>query len=178
MKLKFSVMSAMLCALTCVATAFIKIPLAVTGYVHLGDVFVFLSCVFLPLPYAVISAGVGSAFADIVSGYALYAPITLASKCLMAMLFSLCFSRGKNFGNILGAAAATAGMAFVYFLYELFLYGFAVSVANVPFNLMQGGACAAVALPTAYSMRKYWYKKKSGAAPKTRRSEKAFDRKI
>ena len=168
----------MLCALTCVATAFIKIPLSVTGYVHLGDVFVFLSCVFLPLPYAVVSAGIGSALADIVSGYALYAPVTLASKCLMSLIFALCFSRGKNSFNLLGAALATVAMALVYFLYELILYGFSVSALNVPFNLLQGVSCAAVALPTAYSMKRYWYKKSQTVVQKRKSSKEAMNGKI
>lgn len=156
MKLKYSVTSALFCALICVTTAFIKIPLAVTGYVHLGDAFVFLSCVFLPAPYAVIASGLGSAIADLLGGYALYAPVTLAAKCCMAFVVTFFAKRPKAILNVLGAVLATLCMAAVYFAYEWVLYGIAVSAANVPFNLMQGGVSAVLALFTAYSLKRYW----------------------
>lgn len=155
MKLNYLIRSALLCALTCVATAFIKVPLAVTGYVHLGDVFVFSACAFLPLPYAVVTAGLGSALADLISGYAFYAPVTLISKCLTALIFALFFSRGKKGFAVLGAVLAAIAMTSVYFLYELILFGAEVAAVNVPFNLLQGGVCAAIALPAAVSLKRY-----------------------
>lgn len=156
MKTKNLVLSALFAAMIFVTTAFVKVPLAATGYVHLGDTFVFLACVYLPLPYAVCASGVGSALADVVSGFVPYAPVTLVVKCVMALLFALCFNRRKNWLNIVGAVVATAWMALGYFIYEAVLYGFVVSAVNVPFNLIQGGVCAAVSMPIAYATKKQW----------------------
>lgn len=163
MKLKYLIMSALFCALIFVTTSFIKIPLAVTGYVHLGDAFVFLACVFLPMPYAVAAAGAGSALADLLGGYVLYAPVTLLAKSAMALIFCLFAKRNKAAFDVIGVTLATVCMAFAYFVYEWILYGFAVSVANVPFNLLQGGVSAVAALFCAYSLKRYRYVKRDGA---------------
>ena len=53
------VMTALMMALTMVATMFIRIPLPL-GYVNLGDVFVLLSVFILGPVYGTIAAGVGS----------------------------------------------------------------------------------------------------------------------
>ncbi len=157
MKLKYLVTSALFAALVCVATALVKLPLASVGYVHLGDTFIFLACYFLPAPYAVVAASLGSALADICSGYVAYAPVTLVAKCLMSLAF--CLIPKRKWWCVLGAVAATVVMALCYFLYEWLVNGFAVSIANVPFNLLQGGVCAAVALPVSQALRRFWYQK-------------------
>ncbi|MCM1290205.1 MAG: ECF transporter S component [Corallococcus sp.] len=156
MKTKNLVLSALIAAMIFVTTAFVKIPLAVTGYVHLGDAFIFLACVYLPIPFAVVAAGVGSALADVVNGFVLYAPVTLVVKSVMALLFSLCFSKRKNWLNVVGAVAATVFMTLGYFAYEAALYGWTVSATNIPFNLIQGAVCAVTALPVAYATKKQW----------------------
>lgn len=156
MKLKYLVTSALFAALVCVATALIKLPLASVGYVHLGDTFIFLACYFLPTPFAIVAAGLGSALADIGAGYVAYAPATFVAKCLMSLTFSLVPKR--KWWCVLGAVAASVVMALCYFGYEWLMYGFEVSVANVPFNLLQGGVCAAVALPVARVLHRFWHK--------------------
>lgn len=154
MKLKRIVTSALFAALVCVVTAFVKIPLPVAGYVHLGDTFVFLACYFLPAPYAVVAAALGSGLADICVGYVAYAPITFVAKCLMALAFAL-IPRHK-WWCVLGAAVATVAMALCYFGYEAVVYGTETALVNVPFNLLQGAVCAAVALPVARTLKRFW----------------------
>lgn len=154
MKLKYLVTSALFAAFICVATALVKLPLSSVGYVHLGDTFIFLACYFLPAPFAVVAAGVGSALADIGAGYVAYAPATFVAKCLMAFAFSLIPRR--KWWCVLGATVASVVMALCYFGYEAIMYGAEVALANVPFNLLQGGTCAAVALPVARTLRRFW----------------------
>lgn len=156
MKTKNLVLSALFAAMIFVTTAFIKIPMAVTGYVHLGDAFIFLACAYLPLPYAICASGIGSALADVAGGYMPYAPVTLVVKCVMALVFALCFRKRKNWLNIVGVVVATIWMALGYFVYEVILYGLPISAANIPFNLIQGGVCGAVAMPIAYATKKQW----------------------
>ena len=67
--------SALFSALVCVASTIIVIPLP-NGYFNTGDVFVLLSGWFLGPLFGAISAGVGSMLADIISGFAIYAPAT------------------------------------------------------------------------------------------------------
>lgn len=155
MKLKYLVTSALFASLICVATALIKLPLASVGYVHLGDTFIFLACYFLPTPFAVVAAGVGSALADIGAGYVAYAPATFVAKCLMSLTFSLIPKRKWLY--VAGAVASSGVMALCYFGYEWLMYGGEIASANVPFNLLQGGACAAVAFPVARVLHRFWH---------------------
>ena len=67
----------------------IKTPSPLKGYVNLGDGIVLLSAWVLPLPYGIVAAGLGSALADLFSGYTVYAPATFVIKALMAAVPSL-----------------------------------------------------------------------------------------
>lgn len=63
-------LTAMFAAITCIATMLIKIPTPATqGYIHFGDAFVILAGVFPGGAYGLLAAGIGSALADIFSGY-------------------------------------------------------------------------------------------------------------
>ena len=74
------VVASMLCALTCVATMVIKIPSPLNGYLNLGDCVVLLAGWILSPVYGFLAAGLGSAAADLFSGYVVYAPATFAIK--------------------------------------------------------------------------------------------------
>ena len=80
------VMASMLAALCCVATMIIKIPSPLKGYLNLGDCVVLLSGFMLSPLYGFLAAGVGSALADIFSGYLVYAPATFVIKGIMALI--------------------------------------------------------------------------------------------
>ena len=80
------VISSMFAALVCVATMLIKIPSPLKGYINLGDGIVLLAAWVLPLPYGIVAAGLGSALADLFSGYVVYAPATFVIKALMAVV--------------------------------------------------------------------------------------------
>jgi len=140
------VMAALLASLCCVATMIIKIPLPSSmGYINLGDCVVLLSGWLLSPFYGFLAAGLGSALADVLSGYTLYAPATFIIKGLMALI---AFYGFKLFGKVvpkpvskvLSGLAAVLLMILGYFIFEGFLYGFAPSVVNIPANALQGAA--------------------------------------
>ena len=80
------VIAALFAAIICVATFVVKIPSPATnGYLNLGDCFVLLAGFLLNPLYAVLAAGIGSALADVLAGYAQYAPATFIIKALMAL---------------------------------------------------------------------------------------------
>ena len=89
--------------------------------------------------YGFIAAGLGSALADIFSGYAVYAPATFIIKGLMALVVSA-FGKKVKVKTIVSAVIAEIIMALGYFLFEGFLYGFGASVLNIPANIVQGAA--------------------------------------
>lgn len=133
------VISALLASLACVATMVIKIPSPMKGYINLGDCIVLLCGWVLSPCYGFIAAGLGSALADIFSGYAVYAPATFIIKGLMALVVSA-FGKKVKVKTIVSAVIAEIIMALGYFLFEGFLYGFAASALNIPANIVQGVA--------------------------------------
>ena len=146
-------MTALMASLVCVATMLIKIPTPMKGYVNIGDCIVLLCGWLLPPWYGFAAAGLGSALADLFSGYITYAPATFVIKGAMAFLAFICFKLmskklGKLPSQIIGGAMAEIFMVLGYFVFEGFLYGFAPSAVNIPANGVQGivGLIVGVAL--------------------------------
>ena len=144
-KTKKIVVAALLAALACIATIIIKIPSPLKGYINLGDCIVLVAGWMLSPAYAFLAAGLGSAFADIFSGYATYAPATFVIKGLMALIafygFRLLHNKiGNVSSKIVSGIVAETIMVLGYFVFEGFLYGFAPSVVNIPPNGVQGVA--------------------------------------
>ncbi|MBQ9988365.1 MAG: ECF transporter S component [Clostridia bacterium] len=129
---------AMTSVLVMITTAFIRIP-GPLGYIHLGDAVVLLSAVYVGRP-AVLGSAIGAALADILSGFPLYAPITAVIKAGMALL--ACRGAGKR--RWLYFVMAALFMAAGYCVYECFIYGPAMAVTAVPFNLVQGTAAVLI----------------------------------
>ena len=72
-KVQKLVVSALMAALTYVATMVVRIPSPMNGYVNLGDCFVLLSGWLLGPWYGGAAAGIGSMLTDLLSGYGYYA---------------------------------------------------------------------------------------------------------
>ena len=144
-KIKKTVVAALMASLVCVATMLIKIPSPLKGYLNLGDCVVLLAGWMLSPGYGFVAAGLGSALADLFSGYATYAPATFLIKGAMAVVAFLCFKLmnkriGKLPSRIVGAVLAEIVMVMGYFLFEGVLYGFIPSAVNIPANAIQGVA--------------------------------------
>lgn len=139
--------AAVLTAVCTLVTAFVSIPLAVTGNINMGDCVTMLACMLLGLWYAPAVGALGGFIADIISGYAVYAPITLLAKLALALVMCL-FCRKRisiprcALGIVLGGIAMTA----CYFVFELLLYGLPVAAVNVPFCMLQAGINGVVAI--------------------------------
>ncbi len=137
------ILASMFAALCCVATMIIKVPSPLKGYLNLGDCVVLLSGWLLSPAYGFVAAGIGSAIADVLSGYVVYAPVTLVIKGVMAVIAHLSFKVMSNkLGNtpsrVIGGILAEVEMILGYFIFEGFMYGFAPSVVNIPVNAVQG----------------------------------------
>lgn len=150
-KLAFCALFATLC---CVSTLIVTIPLP-NGYFNVGDVFVLLSGWFLGPIYGAIAAAVGSALADLWSGFALYAPATFFIKGLNAALAWLVVFLIKKLikkesldfiSRIAGAIAGETVMVLGYFLFETVLYGLAGGTVALVGNTLQGVCCGSLAV--------------------------------
>ncbi len=157
------IFAALFAALTCVATMIIKIPTPLGGYIHAGDAVVVLAAFLLGPVWGALAAGLGSALADLISGYALYVPGTFVIKALVALVAGWLLTRKmvKNqfakalIAGIVGEIVMVGG----YLLYEAVFLGFGVAAAaNIPMNAIQGafGAVAGAALFVALSKTNYF----------------------
>lgn len=142
-KTKKIVTAAMFAALCTVATMLIKIPSPLKGYMNIGDCVVLLSGFLLSPVHGFLAAGIGSALADIFSGYMIYAPATFIIKGAMALTAGYGFKVmqkkfKKDTARIISGIAAETVMALGYYIFEGFIYGFIASVVNIPSNIIQG----------------------------------------
>ena len=137
--------AALLAALTCVATMVIKVPSPLKGYINLGDCVVLTAGWALPPVYGFLAAGIGSALADVFSGYVIYAPATFLIKGIMALvawgIYKVLNKKiNSSFSRIISGFVAEVIMVLGYYVFEGFMYGFTESLVNVPANAVQGAA--------------------------------------
>jgi len=160
------ILTGLMMAMIVVATMLIVIPSPFTGgYIHLGDAIIFLSVLILGWRYGAIAAGVGSALADLLVGYAVWAPWTLFIKGIMAAVMGLFIlkamhKQGRNIlgvpmyqliGMILSGCFMVAG----YYVAEGVIYGnFIAAVMGIPFNIVQFSVGTVIATILAAALYK------------------------
>jgi len=137
------VIASLMAALACIATMIVKIPSPLKGYINLGDCIVLVIGWILSSSYGFLAAGIGSALADLFSGYVTYAPATFIIKGAMALISFTFFKFmhkkiGKFPSQLIGGLVAEIFMVVGYFVFEGFLYGFGPSVINISANCVQG----------------------------------------
>jgi uncharacterized membrane protein len=150
MKIKRITMTAMFAALICILTYFVKIP-TLNGYINIGDCLILLIGVLLPPVYSFFASAIGSALADVFSGYMIYAPITFLIKGSMSVIsyfiYNVLKKKSNNFASLLiSFIIAELFMVVGYYIFEGFIYGFIASLANILFNLSQGIVSLIIAL--------------------------------
>jgi uncharacterized membrane protein len=154
----------MMC-LIIIATMFIRVPIPFTqGYVHLGDAMIFLSVLVLGWRYGAVAAGVGSALADILIGYAVWAPWTLCIKAGMAVLMGMFIARSLKkersarfflFAEFFGMTLAGIWMCGGYYIAEAVIYGnWATPALAVPWNIGQFVVGMVIAISLAAALYK------------------------
>ncbi len=156
--------AALFAALCCVSTLVIAIPLP-NGYFNTGDVFVLLSGWCLGPVYGSIAAAIGSALADVISGYTLYALPTFFIKGIDAFIAYMVWAFLKKIINkekldflprTISAIVGESFMVLGYFLFELALYGFGGATLALLGNLTQGVCamiCAVLIISVLYPIK-------------------------
>lgn len=132
-------------AIVCVMTMVVQIPVPMTnGYIHLGDSCILLIAIFFGKRYGIIAGGIGSALADILTGYAHWALFTLIIKALMGYVAAQISNYRYSNSNFISANTLLASiitsltMIFGYFIGGVILKGtIEASLASVPANMTQ-----------------------------------------
>jgi len=122
---------------TAALTIVVRVPIPGTGgYLNFGDIAVIFCGLFLGKKWGALAGGVGSALADIIGGFFIFAPITLLAKGLEGFLAGVI---GKTRLPIVFLPLAGFAMLVVYFIAELFMPGMGMGAAlsEAPFNVIQ-----------------------------------------
>lgn len=151
-KTKLIVLNGLMIALVCIATMVIQIPIPMTeGYVNIGDSIIFItSILFGPIP-GMVAGGLGSALADILTGYSHWALFTLLIKGFEGYMVGIVVKKNTNLiKNVFAALLGVVIMVSGYLIAGTFLQGsFIVSLGSVPSNIMQGIVSMIIGIPLA-----------------------------
>ena len=161
-KIKLMCICGLFTALTFVITAYLHIPTR-SGYIHVGDAFIYLAAALLPWQYA-IAVGAGGAFlADCLTGYAIWAPASVIIKALTALLFTY---KGKRIlcpRNLLALFPAALLCVGGYYLYESLIYSnFLSPLSGIPASIMQSASSSAIFVALGITIDKMNFKSKLG----------------
>lgn len=152
-KTKTMIEMALMIAIICLVTMNMKIPTAI-GYTHLGDGFVFVAAVVFGKKRGAIAAALGMTLADLLGGYAIWAPFTFVIKAVMAYIAATLAYRNDYNGdnvknNIFAFALAGTWMVLAYYLANAvivryvyvesasFYESLVLALADIPANSMQ-----------------------------------------
>ena len=108
--------TALMTAFVFITTSVIKIPIPFTnGYIHAGDTAIFLGGILLGPIHGAVAAGIGSAMADLLGGYAHWALPTLLIKGLMGFIVGYFSSEKRNQKHVLwGTSLLWIGSLFAF----------------------------------------------------------------
>jgi uncharacterized membrane protein len=148
-------LSAVLIAMTAVFTLLVRVPTPARGYVNLSDVAItFAALAFGPWVGAV-AGGIGTGLADVIGGFAPFAPLSLVAHGLEGFLIGL-LARGRRSVPAMAGAWAAGGLAMVavYLVGEgLFYTGWPPALAEAPLNAFQAFVGGAVGIPLMLAVR-------------------------
>lgn len=153
------VLMGVMIALVAVLTLAVRVPFPLTrGYFNFSDVGIFLASFAFGPWVGLIAGGVGTALADLVGGYPMYAPLTLVAHGLEGFVAGAIARRGRGVWEmILGWGLGAAVMVAGYFLGEAFVFRMGVAAAAteaVTINLPQVVVGGIVGIPLVLALRR------------------------
>ena len=138
--------AAILTAVTVVMTISVRIPIAPTrGYINLGDLAIYFTAFSFGPFTAFIAGGLGTAIADIISGFSQWAPFSFLIHGLQGLAVGIILKvllRKENkfsvtFSGIVIFAVGTLIMAGGYFIVGSLMAGAGAAVVEIPGNIIQ-----------------------------------------
>ena len=145
---------AVMSALVIVGTMVVQIPNGMGGYFNVGEVMIFVAALtFNPLIGGV-AGGLGSSLADLFLGYPVFALPTLIIKGLEGLIAGFISNKKNHYRDILAVLIAGSEMVIGYFLIEIYLWGFAGALLEIPGNITQITLGGVIGIPIALILRK------------------------
>ena len=132
--------TAIMAALTFVATVFISVPYGGgAGYFNLSDAVILFSTIFFGPTVGICSGIIGTVLGDIAVGYAIFAPATLFAKGLEAVLCFVIFYllRKTKYTKYISVFIAPIIMVLVYFITNCILNEVNYALISLGFDCIQ-----------------------------------------
>jgi len=148
---------AVMTAVIAVLTFAVQIPIPATGgYIHFGDVGVYFTSLAFGPVVGLVGGGLGCALADVLSGYAVWAPLTLVAHGLQGFIAGY-FGKGKGLTRMLiGWGLGSVALIATYFLGEWFMYGlgYGGALSEVGPNFIQEAVGGLIGIPLVLAVRR------------------------
>ncbi len=157
--MKRIVSSAIFAAFVFICTSIFPIPIPATaGYIHLGDMLIYLAATLLPTPYAVGAAVIGAGLADALVA-PIYIPATVLAKALLALSFSSKGDKILTKRNILASVWCIFITLSVYAVYDMILFSSVeAGLLGLFMNFVQASGSAVLFLVVALALDRLGFK--------------------
>lgn len=158
--------TALFVALVTLSTSAFRVPVpATSGFINLGDTFVFTAALLWGPRGGFWAGSIGSALADILSAYPHWAPFTFFIKGSEGLIAGLIAHRAftQEGSTVLATVGLVVGgliMVTGYFVVEIFLYGLPAALAELPGNSLQAVGSVFIALPLSLALKRIGLQRK------------------
>lgn len=146
--------SAVFAAAVAIATMLISIPVG-PGYLNFGEIIIYTAAFLFGSIVGGLAGGIGAAAADLILGFAVWAPITLVGKGLEGFVVGRVSGKSLK-SKLLAVLLGAPIMIAAYVLTTWYLYGYPAAVfSELPIDILQAGLGAAIAIPLSHMLQAY-----------------------
>ncbi len=141
-------LSAVFAAGVAIATIAVSIPIGL-GYLNFGEIVIFTAAFLFGSIVGGLSGGIGAAAADVILGWAFYAPITLVVKGLEGFVVGKVSGESTK-SKVIAVGAGAPIMIAGYTIARAYFEGWPAALfQELPIDIIQAGVGAAIGLPLA-----------------------------
>ncbi|MFW6265337.1 MAG: ECF transporter S component [Halanaeroarchaeum sp.] len=145
-------MSAVVAAAVAVATMAVSIPVGI-GYLNFGEIVIYTGAFLFGRLVGALAGGIGAAAADVVLGYAMYAPITLVAKGTEGFVVGHVAGASTR-SKVIAVAAGAPFMIVAYVLARAYFEGIPAAIfQELPVDILQAVVGLIVALPLSQALQ-------------------------
>lgn len=140
--------TAVMTAIVFVLTRMVQVPTPARGYIHLGDAGIFFSAFAFGPWVGAVAGGLGTGLADVTSGYPQWAIFSLLIHGLQGWVVGWTSQRWQGvLGLILSTVVGGVIVVVGYLAAGMLLSGVGAALGELPLNVLQVAAGAAVGVP-------------------------------
>jgi uncharacterized membrane protein len=160
---KLVALTAVMTAVTFVLTTAIQIPTTANGFMHFGDAAIFFASFAFGPWVGAIAGALGTALADVASGFAPWAPFSFIIHGFEGWLVGylmIRFARGRGitqsewYPMLLSIGLGSVVVVVGYFIAGMFVSGIAAALGEIPANVIQGLSGGLIGAPLFLAVRR------------------------